>query len=83
VKHAEVVLRYEQQAWRAQGPGIDVVHTELTAIDAAIDAALAPRATPLHVHVRFDMSSLPGWLRQYHTHYCNYSLVLSRRSEQA
>jgi hypothetical protein len=42
-----------------------------------------PRATPLHVHVRFDMSSLPGWLRQYHTHYCNYSLVLSRRSEQA
>lgn len=77
--HTEVVLRYERKAWRAQGAGIDVAHSELAQIDAAIDAALVPRAVPLHVHVRFDMSSLPEWLRQYHAHYCNYSLVLSRR----
>lgn len=79
MNHAEVVLRYDRQTWRAQGPGVDVAHEELAAIDAAIDAALVPRAVPLHVHVRFDMSSLPAWLRQYHAHYCNYSLLLSRR----
>jgi hypothetical protein len=79
MNHAEVVLRYESQTWRAQGAGIDVAHAELGAIDAAIDAALCPRAAPLHVHVRFDMSSLPAWLRQYQAHYCNYSLLLSSR----
>ena len=77
---AEIVLRYERRRWRAQGCGLDLEFAELRDLDAAVEQALARRGRALVVHVRFDTSALPAWLRQYHAHYCNYSLHVAPRT---
>lgn len=76
---AELVLTYENARWRARGPNLDVAHPELRSLDALLQQRLAASGTPQRVLVRFDMSSLPAWLRQYHTHYCNYVLHVAQR----
>jgi hypothetical protein len=75
----EVVLSYENERWRARGDGIDLVHSELTQLDALIAAAFAERGSTL-VRVRFDLAALPTWLRQYQAHYCNYVLRVTAES---
>jgi uncharacterized protein DUF5395 len=78
----EVVLSYENERWRARGDGIDLVHSELTHLDALIVAAFVERRSTL-VHVRFDLAVLPTWLRQYQAHYCNYVLHVMAQSVPA
>lgn len=77
---AEIVLSFEERQWRARGCGIDIARTGLRDIDDAIAASFADAAAAVEVRVRFDMRSLPEWLRQYHAHYCNYSLRIAPRS---
>lgn len=81
MRAAEIVLTFEQRAWRARGCGVDLARAELRDLDEAIAVALGATASPpVDVHVRFDTATLPAWLRQYHTHYCNYSLRIAPRS---
>jgi hypothetical protein len=71
----EISLSHRNGRWRAQGLGgaLDLEHAELRALEALIEATLASRCEPCAV-VRFDTESLPVWLRQYQTHYFNYTL---------
>jgi hypothetical protein len=69
----ELVLSFERDHWRACGDGVDVVHRRLRGLETLIEARLAGEA-PVDVHLKFDMASLPRWLHQYHSHYCNYTL---------
>jgi hypothetical protein len=73
----EVSLTHRDGRWRAQGldGALDLEHVELQALEALIESSLARRGERCAV-VRFDASSLPAWLRQYHTHYFNYTLRL-------
>lgn len=77
----EIVLTYEEGRWRARGPSFDLVHEDLCALDALIEAAVADPREALDVHVRFDFATLPVWLRQYQPHYCNYVLRVPARTD--
>lgn len=74
----ELVLTYERDAWRARGAGIDVVHAELRGLEALVAARLASES-PVDLRLKFDMAALPHRLRQYHAHYCNYTLRVPGR----
>ena len=74
---AELVLTYEGDRWRATGLGLDVAHAELRGLEWLLTTLLAERGAPPRVHLRFDTSALPTWLRQYHAHYCNYVLQIA------
>ena len=69
----ELVLRYGNGRWRAEGAGLAAEHAELGGLEAQLAALLAARGAT-HAHVRFDMDGLPRWLHQYQAHYCNYVL---------
>ena len=73
----EVVLTCSNGYWRALGLGLALEHRDLRGIEALLEAELEPRGVHL-VTVRFDTSSLPAALRQYHAHYFNYSLRIGR-----
>ena len=74
--HAEeLTLRWERGLWRASGEGVDVADTDLAALDDLIVQAVRARGVT-RVHVRFDTSTLPTWLRQYQAHYFNYVLSI-------
>lgn len=77
--HRELVLSYDRDGWRATAPGLEIVHAELRGLEALIEARLADERAPLAVELKFDDASLPRWLRQYHGHYCNYTLVVAPR----
>jgi hypothetical protein len=81
VSAPEIVLTYEEGRWRARGSGFDLVHEDLSALDALIERAVARPNGPLDVRVRFDFSTLPAWLRQYQPHYCNYVLHVPARED--
>jgi hypothetical protein len=78
VTSAEVELRFAGGRWRAQGAGIDFEHTDLRSLDALVVGAFAAAGQTGRVHMRFVLASLPQWLRQYHAHYCNYTLTIGR-----
>jgi hypothetical protein len=80
-KTLELTLTYRRDRWHATGEGVDVAHSDLTELDMLI-AAAARRAPPrhVHVHVRFDTSGLPAWMRQYQSHYFNYVLGVNRET---
>lgn len=73
----ELVLTYDRDSWRATGLGLDVAHAELRGLESLLTTLLAARGAPPRVHVRFDTSALPTWLRQYQAHYCNYVLRIA------
>lgn len=77
---SELILSYGHAGWHARGAGVDVVHAELRGLEALVEDALAVEGAVRRVHVRFDTGGLPVWLRQYHTHYCNYVLTIPARS---
>jgi len=70
----EIVLSWANGRWRARGLGMDAEHAELRELEARLEAELRARGGVARVAVRFDMRSLPVALRQFHAHYCNYSL---------
>ena len=74
----KLVLEFERDRWRARGDGVDVVHRELRALEALLEAQLAGEK-PIDVQLAFDMASLPRWLHQYQGHYCNYTLRVPPR----
>ena len=74
----ELVLTYESGRWHARGAGIEVDHAELRGLEALIEARVGNDAAPVEVKLNFDMVALPRWLQQYHSHYCNYTLVVRR-----
>ena len=78
----ELVLSFERGRWHAAGAGVEVMHRELRGLEALLEARFAGEA-PLDVHLTFDMASMPRWLHQYHSHYCNYTLHLRGESERA
>jgi hypothetical protein len=78
----DVELRYEHDRWHARGIGIEVVHAELSGVEAQLAAQLATERAPLDVELRFDMAALPRWLLQYHGHYCNYVLHVPPRGAE-
>jgi hypothetical protein len=75
----DLELRYEHDRWRARGAGIDIVHTDLRALEALIAARLRDARAPLHVQINFDAGAMPSWIRQYHGHYRNYVLHVPPR----
>lgn len=79
MSHRELVLSYERNRWRATAPGLEIVHTELRGLEALIEARLADECAPVTVELKFDDAALPPWLRQYHGHYCNYTLHVTPR----
>lgn len=79
----ELVLTYEGRRWRARGDGVDVAHGELLGLEALIGAQVASEASAVEVRLEFDIDALPHWLHQYHGHYCNYTLLVPRRSSYA
>ena len=74
----EIVLTYEDGAWRARGDGVDVAHPDLRELDALVAAQLAGQS-PIDVQVKFDTAALPQPLSQYQTHYSNYTLRVPGR----
>jgi hypothetical protein len=78
VSALEVVLSHDGQRWRARCAGLALEHADLCSLDRLVGAALAPAHAGERVHVRFDVDTLPAWLRQYHDHYCNYTLRVPR-----
>jgi hypothetical protein len=74
----ELVLSYGNGRWRAFGEGLTAEHPELHGLETELTALLAARGAT-HAHLRFDLDGLPGWLRQYHAHYCNYVLHVRGR----
>jgi hypothetical protein len=78
----ELVLTFDRDRWRACGEGVDVAHRELRGLETLIEAGLAGEA-PVDVLLKFDMAALPQWLRQYHGHYCNYTLRVLQRGARA
>lgn len=81
MNHREVVLSYERNRWRATAPGLEIVHAELRGLESLIEARLAGEGAPVVVELKFDDATLPRWLRQYHGHYCNYTLLVAPRRE--
>jgi hypothetical protein len=80
--NAEISLSYADGCWRARAIGLDVQHVELRGLEELLDRRLAPEG--MHeVAIRFDMSSLPAWLRQHQSHYFNYTLRLTPRRDDA
>lgn len=79
----EVVLSYADDRWRARGDGVDLEHRELRDLDALIERAYADRRRTTRVYVRFDLGTLPVWVRQYQAHYFNYVLCVAPRGEGA
>ncbi len=77
-RSAELTLRWDAGVWRVAGAGLDLAHADLAALDALIIDALARTHRARKAHVRFDMSRLPVWLRQYQAHYFNYVLHVER-----
>jgi hypothetical protein len=75
----DLVLSFEHGRWHARGNGIDVAHGDLRGLEALIEARLASEAAPVEVRLEFDTATLPRWLRQYHGHYCNYTLLVPLR----
>jgi hypothetical protein len=74
----EIVLSWASGRWRARGLGLDVEHAELRALETMLECELGARGGVERVALRFDMAALPASLRQYHAHYCNYSLRIPR-----
>jgi hypothetical protein len=79
----ELVLTYERERWCARGDGVEVAHRDLRGLEALIEAELANDRSPVEVRFCFDTAALPRWLRQYHGHYCNYTLYVPARSMPA
>jgi hypothetical protein len=78
----EVILSYADGRWRALGLGLDVEHAELRGLEALVERGLSDSGAS-QVAMRFDMSSLPAWMRQHQAHYFNYVLRLSPRAGDA
>ena len=74
----EIVLSWADGRWRARGLGLDVEHSQLRALEKRLEHELGARGDVASVAVRFDVAALPSALRQYHAHYCNYSLRIPR-----
>lgn len=72
----EILLSYANGRWRARGLGIDLEHAQLRFLDELVEARLAGSGAA-SVAMRFDISSLPVWMRQYQAHYFNYTLRLT------
>ncbi len=78
----EFVLTFEQSRWVATSGELTVDGANLTELEEALaeifrsQAELAERL-PTRVQLRFDISSLPAWMRQYQSHYLNYSLYIA------
>jgi hypothetical protein len=79
MNHRELVLSYVSDRWRASAPGLEIVHAELRGLEELIETRLADERAPLAIELKFDDSALPRWLRQYHGHYCNYTLFVAPR----
>lgn len=69
----DLLVSFSDNRWRACGAGVDVEHTELRALDTLVETRLAQCGAQAAA-MRFDVSSLPPWMRQYQTHYFNYTL---------
>jgi hypothetical protein len=72
----EIALSFADGRWRARGLGLDVEHAELRGLEALVQQQLS-HSGAAQVAMRFDMSSLPAWMRQHQAHYFNYVLRLS------
>ena len=68
-----LTLSHDGHRWQAEGAGHCLAAESLTALEDAIcSAVLAP--VDAVADLRFDLTSLPAGLRQYHAHYFNYRL---------
>jgi len=82
----ELVLSCEHDQWSAQVSDLQFTGDDLSCLEASIAQELQSNPQylaqlPVDVHMRFDVSSLPIWLRQYQAHYFNYVLrVEAQRS---
>jgi len=75
----ELLLRYDDGRWVANGNGLFAHGTTLDELDDALldQLAAAGFETPVKVMMYFDHSSLPQWMRQYGAHYFNRVVQLN------
>ncbi len=77
----DFILSYRLNRWHAQGNGLTLVGDDLLELESMIERELQSHPDihledPSHVNMRFDISTLPRWLRQYQSHYFNYVLIV-------
>ncbi len=74
----ELVLEHDGRDWRVHGADLTARAITLPALDRVLMQALAAngRTDPVTVHMRFDGAALPGWIRQYMSHYFNRTVRL-------
>ena len=87
VTKLELVLSCQQDLWLATGPQLHCSGDALSGLEASIAEELQSnplyrKSLPADVYLRFDMASLPTWLRQYQAHYFNYILRVEARRGQ-
>ncbi len=72
----DLILTHDGHRWAVLCDEEHLSSESLEKLDNQIRVKLRKFA-PANVAVRFDLSSLPTWLRQYQSHYCNYLLKIT------
>lgn len=72
------ILRFEDDAWIAEKEKIVVKSDSLEQLDRKLKEELrkAGYSGKIEVFMKFDYSTIPQWIRQYHPHYFNRSIVM-------
>ncbi len=71
-------LKFDDSVWIAEGEGLKVIAKTLEDLDSAIEKVLRRRGYrgKIEVFMKFNYSTIPQWIRQFHPHYFNRSIVL-------
>ena len=84
VVDVELALHHDGDAWVVQGEALaaPLRGETLDALDQAVRDHLRgargiAAGTQARVFMRFDFDTIPVFLRQYHTHYCNRRIVMT------
>ncbi|MCP3867143.1 MAG: hypothetical protein GY703_03425 [Gammaproteobacteria bacterium] len=78
----ELSLVHDGKYWVGRNASLEVKGVTIPELDEDLKRGLresgdyAP-GTALHVFMGFDYDTFPTWLRQYHTHYFNRTVLVS------
>jgi len=72
----EFVIRHDGQNWIAEHGSFRIIDSTLDGVDAKIGDLLRSngivvQGQSLRVFIRYDISTIPAWIRQYSQHYFN------------
>lgn len=72
------VLKFKDNLWIAENDKIVVKGESLEHLDRKLEDELrkAGYRGKLEIFMKFDYSTIPQWMRQFHPHYFNRSIVI-------